>query len=1454
MPAYTRLPSEQAKFYSPAGKGGTNLRLPIDQIPTGQYSLIKNLRQYVDGSWTLRPGLTLVSNSFGAASYLHSLLRYNDSNPDTNVSWARFVGADTDLYVGQDDADFSAAWNPVLTGLSGDPLSLIPFRADAAPNSSVYVGDKNMMRSVVFRPQDDLTSGPTVYQVGIPPPNDAITPASNGAGVLNGKYWWCFVARNRYTGARSNPSNPTRIDMTSDPVLPGVGGGLALSNEQALMSLPTHGGGGSTYTSDFIFDVYRFGGTVFAWHLVGSADAAAGSFADNLPDTAVLSAPGFPVDANGAPALIQPFPTADIYRTGSCGLSQPGGAGTPTLLTLSSGAPPAGIWENYPPGTRIVLNGQNSYTFYRFPHSASVVELTEDAFTQIGAGPFTWEILSGATVVGQPLPHLWGPFAAPNLFTGGAAGGLFIFGCGDPRNPGTLYWTNGNDPDSSAGTNSLEITEPGEPLVNGMLYDGRCYVWSTKQMFEVVADYSNPGQFLVRKIPNAGGLYAPWGLADCGAFMAYTGYDGIFKSQGVGSESLTDDFLYPLFTHDGNPGTDMTRGGEHLYPPDPNALHKWRLAWQYGELYFDYPEVTSGKNKCWVRGTRTGTDRGWVLDDYNFDGATSRATELTPVASAPRVGVSDFLIGIGGSLYTFTGLGDATFGIPIVLETPVWDKGDPRAAAWWGDGQLEYNVNDSTGSAKFTLTLLGDPINGGQPTSFPAGPGFTNAISIPNNSGVRSFLVVSPNQNNRTLGIRITGTVLPNGTTIGQPEFFSWQPSWIAKPETTGSRIDDWSDDGKPGNKLVRGCVIEGDTASAAGTDLVVDGANPLKVASASYGAFAAGDVGKHLAVLSGTNWIPDTYVIVSVAAGAATLDHSPAPIGTAAGTWALGVAKSVQIQSDGGAVQATIAVSHPGQSEFPYFWAPFESHEMRIAPVDTTAWREFRVRWIYDDYPEFGTQVEDYQKLPKPQYIRGFELEVSTKGQPVSFQIQTDLGNVVATPSVNTAVRDILFYALSSPVIASEFRLVPLGPWEKFNLRLVADEYPDFGALISAWIAPAGGKPAFVRGINIRGDTQNVAINVAVYTEGGSLAFTISGVKLSGQTVQNYPVPVPFVTHLLQLRPNGNWRFWDATFDAEEYPELTSEYSAVLTPFGGGAAYVREAVIQVDTQSLPQTLDILGDGALAVVSGIAVAGNGKQGNPVAFNPPFIAHTIMFRPKGLMRLWAQDVKWIFDPYPELVAGQTSIRKLGGCRLVQGVRLVADTGNVAVAFKIYGDGGVLQVTTPATVFNGKQMIAFPRTNEWTPFFGHEVYIVPQGAARIWEDETEWISEPAPDIGTGWITPPVTAGFKTWWQERFIWLGYLSTAPVACAVTLDGGVIESYAFPSSGGSYLRTYAPCSPSKSKYRSYAISSPAPFRLYLQDSFILAKEFVSPSGIFPTSFQPIHVFGDASLESGARI
>lgn len=385
-----------------------------------------------------------------------------------------------------------------------------------------------------------------------------------------------------------------------------------------------------------LLDVYRWGGTLPQWTYLGSiANAPTPTFLDVFADSDISSLPQLDTDT------FQPFPTVDIPRKGTCNV-------VGTAVTQVTGDTFNPRWY---PGAQILINGI-VFTLYAQPSSATQLQLVENAGTLTGA---TFQIPE-ATLLAQPLPALWGPYQQGT--------GLFCFACGDTFQPGVLFLTNGNDPDSASDVLQIEITSPSEPLMNGCMYGGQSYCWSSDRLFSLYPAFGAglvvaggellpaEGTNLFVPIPIVGsvGLFAQFAICS-GSRMWWRGRDGIYSSTGGAAQLATKAELSLLFPHDGQPGTAVTVGTFIIYPPDDTQLNRQRLSEYNGFLYFDYQD-TQGNMTSLVYDI---VNDNWSKDDYSPQVATHYGEE--------GQGINSLLLGgIDGNIYQASGNIDAVGG------------------------------------------------------------------------------------------------------------------------------------------------------------------------------------------------------------------------------------------------------------------------------------------------------------------------------------------------------------------------------------------------------------------------------------------------------------------------------------------------------------------------------------------------------------------------------------------------------------------------------------------------------------------------------------------------------------------------------------------------------------------------------------------------------------------------
>lgn len=576
---------------------------------------------------------------------------------------------------------------------------------------------------------------------------------SSGIVSLNFSSWWIggafgpdtgdvgtpYIYRYRYraseSGAKSFPSPATRSGV--------------LARRQRVQLVGT----ASADPQVDKIDWFRFGGSLDIWKYIGTGPNSTAQFNDDFPDDAIKSNPELEFDT------FQPFPVAGAPINATCSVSG-------TTVTLTIGA----ISTAMAPGTQVIINGV-PYTVYAPPSAVNKFEIVENAGALNGVSLFIPEPI----LMGTPLPSLWGPF-------GQGEQGTVMFACGDPNNPGVLYWTNPDDPDSASDFNFLEVTAPSEPLINGLMFDNKSWVFSSEDLYLTYPsqDLRNRLTFKAAKTGLGMGLAGRYFFCVGEGRIFFGTKDGIYATEGAVPISLTDADLFPLFPHDGIVGTP-TNG---VIPPDyaqPNFL---RLAVGDSELRFDY-RGTDGNFYTLMLNLITGA---WVQDVYGRPVTLSyyeegRATHRWLLGST------------NGKLYLSGGTADDGINISGQIRTKSEDYGDPRAQKFFGDAILDVDPNNATVNAvlgfnNFTLAEAAIPVTGATRLEPP------RILDV--NGGAGRYA--------RNIALDLSWT------SALTPKLYLWEPSVIAKPEDTTTRVTDPDDAGIEKAKWFQGLRIRANT------------------------------------------------------------------------------------------------------------------------------------------------------------------------------------------------------------------------------------------------------------------------------------------------------------------------------------------------------------------------------------------------------------------------------------------------------------------------------------------------------------------------------------------------------------------------------------------------------------------------------------------------------------------
>jgi hypothetical protein len=149
--------------------GGMNTVKAADQITQpGEYAYLQNVRGYLQDRLI---GRTTQSNALLTLSAVpHTMRRLNDSTPDGPSSgFVRTVGAGNLMYVNS---------TQVASGLSGNPVAMVPFRPNASVQPWMYIGDSSTSvtitsSSFVCAGMVKIRSDGQTYKTGIKEPQEA---------------------------------------------------------------------------------------------------------------------------------------------------------------------------------------------------------------------------------------------------------------------------------------------------------------------------------------------------------------------------------------------------------------------------------------------------------------------------------------------------------------------------------------------------------------------------------------------------------------------------------------------------------------------------------------------------------------------------------------------------------------------------------------------------------------------------------------------------------------------------------------------------------------------------------------------------------------------------------------------------------------------------------------------------------------------------------------------------------------------------------------------------------------------------------------------------------------------------------------------------------------------------------------------------------------------------------
>jgi len=585
-------------------------------------------------------------------------------------------------------------------------------------------------------PQPDTTPSPIDVQY-----SDLQIYGGGGpdVGEVGDPYVYTYRYRSSQTGAVSNPAPQSR--------------GGVIPRRQNVELTPT----ASTDPQVDKIDWFRLGGALPVYTYVGTGPNTAAVFTDDRMDSAIDGGEGLSYDN------FQPWPLQDLPRTGTCNVAG-------TAIEWVSGDTFDTRWAA---GSVILVNGRAT-TLYASPSSTTILHVVDS----VGSGAAVEFTLPGPTIMSQPLRSVWGMYQ-----------GLY-FACGDQINPGTLYYSNGNNIEAATDSNSVIATTPSEPLMAGGVYNTFPFVASSDDLYGILVNF-NDAITPVRAIrtPCGRGFWTPWAWTIAPEGIYFLAADGIALTLGGSpADLITSPDLRNIFPKDGLPGT-TTNG---IPAPDMTDRTHLRLSYIAGWLYFDYVDA-NGDGWTLIYDTQ---GKRFFLDSSDYADLRVRLEE-------PGAGVYNQIIGAANGevlQYDENAQDDVNVGIPYAIFTRWTDGGDPRVIKQFGD--IGLNANPGGSLAGITVQpIVQDGTLLPPPTVIGAG-----AIARQN------FIIGLPGgqQLANNLGIQITGTL--TGADPARPQFFWWEPTYVPKAEEIATRATDADDLGYQGAKFIQGILIRANT------------------------------------------------------------------------------------------------------------------------------------------------------------------------------------------------------------------------------------------------------------------------------------------------------------------------------------------------------------------------------------------------------------------------------------------------------------------------------------------------------------------------------------------------------------------------------------------------------------------------------------------------------------------
>lgn len=715
MPRYVK---EQRKLVD----AGIQLHTPPDLVPATQYTRLNNVLPKSEGELRTRDGLASIATIL-ASTEVHSIFRLNQEFP--SVTAERIIGVGTRLFTAPLPAGTVFTEQTGLT-FDGGRLSIIDFRFTLDEAAWAIIANANGMR----KRRDGF------YQkLGQPAPTVAAVATDGGAGNLDSsggtEYDWRYTYLNEITNTEGNPSPENIGGGNQEELRPSASTNPATGGDSSFASPGNAFDDNTGTSSDGNRTADPAGTTSCLWRTWAAPALTYGTLQLKIDSEIVVNSGSvgtilvfveYSIDggsswktvyvaANSARSrrtdVVNLAASMDVVndlqvRARMLGTVKSGSdldidlkvyeiftlGDDGTTATLALVSKRADVCVSPPTDTQQTAirlyrrGGSLPNTWNRvgtFPVStlviggcgAGLLEIEDNiADTNLGSSIEldNDEPVSSVATSNQPLPRIWGQSDER------------VLGCGDPNRPESVYFSKRGNADAWPPQNHVEVSTPGDPMQNGVVYNNRTFAFSHERMFELVPNIQAGVTFTPFPTPCGRGLIAPFGLAVSRAIY-FVAKDGVFMTTGGPEQSLVDNDIQPLFPTQSGPGRDV--GGYEAI--DFTELDSITLEWHNDELYFTYKGVTSGDRQTLIYDL---IRRRWR--------AATWSPEIVTVYSEGATVSSLLAGGATGLYYNANGNDDQGTAITASLRTGSHDQGQPLNTKQYGVLLVDCDPGDAT--------------------------------------------------------------------------------------------------------------------------------------------------------------------------------------------------------------------------------------------------------------------------------------------------------------------------------------------------------------------------------------------------------------------------------------------------------------------------------------------------------------------------------------------------------------------------------------------------------------------------------------------------------------------------------------------------------------------------------------------------------------------------------------